>query len=83
MYTVHVYLGKKKREGGFEAAVEAAERDEKKVEAMKKFPGLCLPDNPDRARQLLGSVKEDSKDLRAAKDALDEVCVECYLLCSY
>ena len=49
--------------------------DEKKVEAMKRFPGLCLPDNPNRAMQLL--VPEggrDGKDMRVAKDALDEVC---------
>ena len=52
--------------------------DEKKAEAKKRFPGLCLPDNPDRAIQLLvpeGGVRAgDSKDMRAAKDALDEVC---------
>ncbi len=44
------------------------------------FPGLCLPDNPDRAMQLLvpeggGKRGGDSKDVRAAKDALDEVSV--------
>ena len=63
---------KKRREGGFEAAVEAAEKDEKKVEAMKKYPGLCLPDNPERAIQLL---QPDSKDVKAAKEALNEVHV--------
>lgn len=50
--------------------------DEKKVEAKKRFPGLCLPDNPDRAMQLLvpeGGRGRDSKDMRVAKDALDEV----------
>lgn len=46
--------------------------DEKKVEAMKRYPGLCLPDNPERAIQLL---EPDSKDVRAAKDALNEVHV--------
>ena len=49
---------------------------------MKKFPGLCLPDNPDRAMQLLvpegggrrgGGGGGDSKDMMAAKNALDEV----------
>ena len=66
------FVGKKKKEGsGFEAALEAAETDEKKVEAKKRFPGLCLPDNPNRAMQLL--VPEDSKDMRVAKSALDEV----------
>lgn len=52
--------------------------DERQAAAKKRFPGLCLPDNPDRAIQLL--VPEggrrgggDSKDMRAAKDALDEV----------
>ena len=63
---------KKRREGGFEADVDAAEKDENKVEAMKKYPGLCLPDNPERAMQLL---VPDSKDVRAAKDALNEVQV--------
>ena len=51
--------------------------DEKKAEAKKRFPGLCLPDNPDRAIQLLvpegGGRGGDSKDMRVAKDALDEV----------
>ena len=73
--------GKKKKEGGgggFEAALEAAEVDEKKAEAIKKFPGLCLPDNPDRAMQLLvpeggGGRRGESKDMMAAKNALDEV----------
>ena len=71
------FAGKKKKEGGgFEAAMEAAEVDEKKVEAKKRFPGLCLPDNPDRAMQLLvpeGGRGRDSKDMRVAKDTLDEV----------
>ena len=53
--------------------------DEKKAEAIKKFPGLCLPDNPDRAMQLLvperggGGGRGESKDMMAAKNALDEV----------
>ena len=52
--------------------MEVAEKDEKKAEAIKNFPGLCLPDNPERAMQLL---EPDSKDQRAAKNALDEVSV--------
>ena len=51
--------------------------DEKKMEAKKKYPGLCLPDNPDRAMQLLvpegRGGRTDSKDMRVAKNALDEV----------
>jgi hypothetical protein len=64
--------------------------DEKKVEAIKMFPGLCLPDNPDRAMQLLvpegggrrggGGGGGDSKDVRAAKDALDEVGVTVHVV---
>lgn len=76
-YVLFCFIGKKKKEGGgFEAAMEAAEVDEKKADAMKRFPGLCLPDNPDRAMQLLVPERgrgEDSKDMRVAKDALDEV----------
>ena len=68
-------VGKKKKEGGFEASMEEAEMDGKKVEAMKKFPGLCLPDNLERAQTLLGVVGGDNKDMKAAKDALDEVCM--------
>ena len=75
MFTLSVCVdttGKKKKEGsgGFEAAMAAAEQDVKKVEAMKRFPGLCLPDNPDQAKLLL---EPDSKNMRAAKDALSEV----------
>lgn len=51
--------------------------DEEKVEAMKKFPGLCLPDNPERAMQLLVPEGGNIKDMRVAKDALDEVCCSC------
>ena len=75
-FSVHLYLlpssGKKKKDGGggFESAMEAAEQDVKKVEAMKKYPGLCLPDNPEQAMKLL---QPDGRDVRAAKDALSEV----------
>ena len=68
---------KKKDEGGFEAAMEAAEMDDKMMAAKKKYPGLCLPDNPDRAMQLLvpegRGGRADSKDMKVAKNALDEV----------
>ena len=64
--------GKKKKDGGggFESAMEAAEQDVKKADTMKKYPGLCLPDNPEQAMKLL---QPDSHDVRAAKDALSEV----------
>ena len=45
----------------------------------KQYPGLCLPDNADTAKDLLKSITDggggENKDLEVAKDALSEVCV--------
>ena len=63
---------------GFEEAVEEEEKVFVDPEKKKQFPGLCLPDDPTRAKQLLivgkeEEEEEESEDVKVAKEALNEV----------
>ena len=58
---------------------EAADEEDKVCvdpEKKKQFPGLCLPDDLTRAKQLLmvgEEEEEESEDVKVAKEALSEV----------
>ena len=61
---------------GFEDAVEEEDKVFVDPEKKKQFPGLCLPDDPTRAKQLLivgEEEEEESEDVKVAKEALSEV----------
>ena len=61
----------KKKKGGFE---ETAENDESKskLQALRRqFPGVCIPDYPERAKSLL---QTSSNDVMVAMEAMSEVC---------
>lgn len=63
--------GKEKKKGVFE---EAADSIESKLTLEKKrFPGLSMPDNPERVQKLLEEEYHESEDVRVAKEALSEV----------
>ena len=69
--------GKEKKKGVFE---EAADSIESKLTLEKKrFPGLSMPDNPERVQKLLEEEYHESEDVRVAKEALSEVW-PCYLI---
>lgn len=55
-----------------EPAQPLSEEERKREYHKLKFPGLCKPDNPDHARQLLQPLEEDTA---VAKQALTEVIV--------
>ena len=70
---------------GKESFEEAEQRDaadtsdESLTKKRELYPGLCLPDNPEKVRNLL-----DPGDVKIAKAAMDEVfckCVVCVCVC--
>lgn len=61
---------------GFEEVAEEEDKVFVDPEKKKQFPGLCLPDDPARAKQLLSveeEEEEESEDIKVAKEALSEV----------
>ena len=61
---------------GFEEVAEEEDKVFVDPEKKKQFPGLCLPDDPTRAKQLLSveeEEEEESEDVKVAKEALSEV----------
>ena len=58
--------------GSKEPAEVLSEEERKRNYHKVKFPGLCQPDNPEHARQLLQPLEEDTA---VAKQALTEVVV--------
>ena len=61
---------------GFEEVAEEEDKVFVDPEKKKQFPGLCLPDDPARAKQLLSveeEEEEESEDVKVAKEALSEV----------
>lgn len=59
---------KKKKDTEFEEKAEIVENPEM-LEKKKKYPGLCIPDDPMRAKDLI-IPEEDSKE---AQKTMDEV----------
>ena len=58
----------KKKDAEFEEKTEIVENPEM-LEKKRKYPGLCIPDNPVRAKELI-IPEEDSKE---AQKTMDEV----------
>ena len=61
----------KKKKGGFEGTAENDESKSKLQALRRQFPGVCIPDDPERAKSLL---QTSSNDVMVAMEAMSEVC---------
>ena len=68
---MYMYLGTKKKKVAAEDPFDPPETSLKK----KTFPGLCIPDNPQRAQSLLN----ENDDVKVATEALVEASAHIYM----